>query len=81
MLSNNNDIDLAIESLKNGATDYVIKGPSSWNKVAALIKRVLMAPIRLIVREFEVSKFMAIFLMTFTTMGLIVLFVLYLMPK
>lgn len=81
MLSSNNDLDLVIESLKNGATDYVVKGPSAWKRLTKLINQVVTAPIRLIVEEFGVSKFMAIFFMTFMTMGIIVLFVLYLMSK
>ena len=81
MLSNNTDIDLVIESLKNGATDYVVKGPSSWNRLTTLISRIVTAPIRIIVREFGVSKFMAIFLMTFATMGVVVALFLYLIPK
>lgn len=79
MLSSNNDIDLVIESLRNGATDYVAKGPSSWNRLTALISRIITAPLRIIVREFGVSKFMAIFFMTFATMAVVVLFVLYIL--
>lgn len=78
MLSSNDDIGLRIESFKVGATDYVIKGPSSWKKITMVIHHIITTPIRIIVREFGVSKFMAIFLMTFITMGLIVAFVLYL---
>ncbi len=80
MLSSNNDIDLVIKSLKNGAADYVVKGPTAWKRVSTLISDVVTAPIRIIVREFGVSKFMAIFLMTFLTMGAIVALFLYLMP-
>lgn len=80
MLSSNNDIDLVIKTLKNGAADYVVKGPTAWKRVATLISDVVTAPIRIIVREFGVSKFMAIFLMTFLTMGVIVALFLYLMP-
>lgn len=80
MLSSNNDIDLVIKSLKSGAADYVVKGPTAWKRLTTLISDVVNAPIRLIVREFGVSKFMAIFLMTFITMGVIVALVLYLMP-
>lgn len=81
ILSSNNDLDLVIESLKNGATDYVVKGPSSWKRLTTLINQIVTAPIRLIVREFHVSKFMAIFFMTFATMAVVVLFVLYLLSK
>ena len=81
MLSSNDDIGLRIASFKIGVTDYVIKGPSSWKKITSVINHIITAPIRLIVREFGVSKFMAIFLVTFITMGAIVAGFLYLMPK
>ncbi len=81
MLTSNEDIALAIESFRAGATDYVVKGPSSWKKLTKLIHHVITEPIRIIVREFGVSKFMAIFLLTFLTMGAVVFFVLHNMPK
>jgi len=77
MLSSNADIDLVIETLKSGATDYVVKGPNSWRRLIGLISHILMAPIRIIQREFGVSKFMAIFFMTFITMAVVVVLVLY----
>lgn len=80
MLSSNDDIGLMIESFKIGAKDYVIKGPSSWKKVSSIINYIVTAPIRIIVREFGVSKYMAIFLMTFVTMGIVVALVLHFTP-
>lgn len=77
MLSNNEDIGLAIETFRAGAKDYVVKGQGSWIKINNAVKLILTEPIRLLVREFGVSKFSAIFLMTFFTMGIVVLFVLY----
>ena len=81
MLSSNEDIALAIQSFRAGATDYVIKGPSSWKKLTKLVHHVITEPIRIIVREFGVSKFMAIFLLTFLTMGAVVFFVLHNMTR
>lgn len=81
MLSSNEDIALAIQSFRSGAKDYVIKGPSSWKKLTKLVSHVISEPIRIIVREFGVSKFMAIFLLTFLTMGAVVFFVLQSMHK
>lgn len=72
MLSSNNDIDLVIDSIRNGAAEYVVKGPSSWKKITTFINHIITAPIRIIVREFRVSKYIAIFLMTFITMGIAV---------
>ncbi|MFI5141576.1 MAG: response regulator [Bacteroidia bacterium] len=72
MLSNHADMATAIESFRAGAVDYIVKGPSSWNRVTKLVNQIITAPIRLIVREFGVSKFVAIFFLTFFTMAMVV---------
>lgn len=77
MLSSNEDIVLAIDTFRNGATDYVIKGDGALKKISKLVYRIITEPIRIIVREFGVSKYMAIFLLTFVSMGVIVLSVLH----
>ncbi len=79
MLSSNENVAVAIESFRLGAKDYVLKGPCAWKKITNLIYYLVTAPIRLLVREFGVSKFMAIFLMTFATMGVVVAVVLHYM--
>jgi DNA-binding NtrC family response regulator len=81
MLTSNEDIALAIQSFRAGAKDYIVKGPSSWKKLTKLVHYVITAPIRIIVREFGVSKFVAIFLLTFLTMGVVVFIVLHNMPQ
>ncbi|MBL7937328.1 MAG: response regulator [Bacteroidia bacterium] len=77
MLTSNEDISLAIQSFRAGATDYVVKGPSSWKKITKLVYHVISEPVRIIVREFGVSKFVAIFLLTFLTMAIVVFTVLH----
>jgi DNA-binding NtrC family response regulator len=72
MLSSNENMALAVETFRAGATDYVIKGANSWAKISKLINHIVTAPIRLLVDEFGVSKFMAIFLLTFVIMGIVV---------
>jgi two-component system OmpR family response regulator len=79
MLSSNEDIVLAIDTFRNGATDYVIKGNGSLKKISKLVYHIITEPIRILVREFGISKYMAIFLLTFVSMGAIVLSALYLM--
>ena len=79
MLSGNEDIAVAIESFRNGAKNYVIKGMGSWRKISKMVEYIITAPIRLLVREFGVSKFMAIFLTTFVSMGIVVFLVLHYM--
>jgi DNA-binding NarL/FixJ family response regulator len=76
MLSSNEDIALAIDSFRAGAKDYIVKGRGSWNQISRLVMRVITKPIRILVKEFGISKYIAIFLMTFVTMGLMVFFIL-----
>jgi len=73
MLSNNEDMALVIETFRAGATDYVIKGRGAWKKITKVVNYAITEPIRLMVREFGISKYMAVFLMTFVTMGIVVL--------
>jgi DNA-binding NarL/FixJ family response regulator len=68
MLSSNEDIVLAIDTFRNGATDYVIKGDGALKKISKLVYHIITEPIR---------KYMAIFLLTFVSMGVVVLSVLY----
>lgn len=72
MLSGNEDMALAVETFRAGAKDYVVKGSGSLNKVFKIVNYIITEPIRIMVREFGVSKYMAIFLLTFLTMGLAV---------
>lgn len=77
MLSGNEDVALAIETFREGATDYVVKGQGSWKKITQLVNYIITEPIRIMAREIGVSKFMAAFLLTFVTMGIVVYFVLH----
>lgn len=77
MLSGNEDMALAIESFRMGAKDYVIKGRGAWTKITSLVEHIITEPIRILVREFGVSKFMATFLLTFITMGIVIFCVLH----
>jgi DNA-binding NtrC family response regulator len=81
MLSRNEDVAQAIESFKVGAMDYVVKGHHSWKRITQLVSYIITAPIRMMVREFSISKFLAIFLLAFATVGIVVLFALYIIRK
>ena len=70
MLSSNEDMAVAIRAFRNGAKDYVIKGEKSWKKLTSIIYNILVYPIRLMVREFGINKYIAIFLLTFITIGI-----------
>ena|ERR1035437_9912839 len=81
MLSNNEDMALVIESFRAGAKEYVIKGTGAWKKITKVVNYIITEPIRLMVREFGVSKFVAIFLLTFVTMGVAVISALNMMKR
>jgi DNA-binding NarL/FixJ family response regulator len=75
MLSGNEDIATAIETFRAGANDYVVKGVGSWKKITKIVNYIITEPIRIMVREFGVPKYMAIFLFTFVGMGILVFLV------
>ncbi|MDP2387814.1 MAG: response regulator [Bacteroidota bacterium] len=72
MFTSNDEIGVAIESFRNGASDYVIKGDKELKKIASLINKIITYPIRIMVREFGISKYLAIFLLTFVSVGVVV---------
>ena len=72
MLTNNEDIGTAIESYKKGASGYVVKNTRALNKLTVLINRIITEPLRTMVREYGVNKFMVIFFLTFASVGIVV---------
>lgn len=52
MLSNNDDIAIAIETFRAGAKDYIIKGDDAWKKVMKIVDKIIAKPIRVIVKGF-----------------------------
>lgn len=70
MLSSNEDMGVAISAFRNGATDYVVKGAKSWRKITSIVYGIITYPIRIMVKEFGVNKYIAMFLLTFVTMGI-----------
>jgi two-component system response regulator HydG len=52
MLSNNEDIAIAIETFRAGAKDYVIKSDGYWKKIINLVNGMVTKPIRIIVKGF-----------------------------
>ncbi len=79
MLTSNEDINVAIESFKKGAMDYIIKNDRAWKKINSTILTVLMYPVNILIREFGVNKYLAIFLLVFLVMGVGVFYVMKLM--
>ena len=76
MLSRNEDVAVAIESFRSGAADYVVKGDNSLDKIISLINRTITEPIRNMVREFGVPKFLFFFFLVFIGMAAFVFWIL-----
>jgi DNA-binding NarL/FixJ family response regulator len=71
IFSSNEEIGVAIDSFRKGASDYVIKGDKAWKKISHLVLNIITYPIRILVQEFKVTKFVAIFLLTFMSMAIV----------
>ena len=80
MLSSNEEIATAIDSFRKGASDYVVKGEKAWKKIASLVYNIITYPVRIMVKEFKVRKYLAIFMLTFIITGIIVYIALTWMP-
>ena len=70
MHSSNDDIGVAIDLFRNGASDYVLKGEKSWKKLTSILYKTLTYPVRIMVQEFGINKYLAMFLITFLAMGI-----------
>lgn len=81
MLTSNEDVAVAIDSFRKGASDFIVKGSSSWTRIFTHVYTTLTDPIIRMGREFGFSKFTAIFLATFILMGIIVIIVINVLPK
>lgn len=74
ILSKNEDIAQALESFVAGAKDYVLIGRGAWSKIAKQVLRVMSSPARIIAEEFQISFFLAVFLLIFVTIGALATF-------
>jgi DNA-binding NtrC family response regulator len=80
ILSQNDSIESVIKYFRAGAADYVIKDSNTKRKVIADIYWKITEPIRKMGREYGSVKFTTIFVGTFILMGVVVLFVLKIIP-
>ncbi|MDF2438389.1 MAG: hypothetical protein K0Q95_2765 [Bacteroidota bacterium] len=71
MHSSNDDIRVILTSIKKGASSYVVKEANSFSHIRSIINRRFTEPIRRIIREFGVKKFVVIFLTIFLVMGIV----------
>jgi len=71
MLSSNDDVKVAIEAFRNGAADYVMKGHIADKKITYIIYNIAAFPVRLVAKEFKISKYIALYILTFITVGVL----------
>jgi len=72
MLTEKEDIASAVTAYRAGAKAVVIKGNNHSRKIGDLVVRIFTAPIRIIQRELGLSERLAIFIMSFLTVGAVV---------
>jgi DNA-binding NarL/FixJ family response regulator len=81
MLSSNEDMALAIGTFRAGAKDYILKGYGSLTMISKLVTKIITDPIKNLVKEFGISKYMTAFFLTFVVMGIAVAFALNMMNR
>jgi len=81
ILTSDESVGLAVEAIKSGVKGYIINRRGAWQRVQALIDRHISQPIKYLISEFGVPKFMVIFLATFAIMGVIVTFTMRYLEK
>jgi DNA-binding NtrC family response regulator len=69
MSSNTNAVDI-IESLRGGATDYLVKGDTAWRRLVPYVYRAIAEPIRRFGNEYGAVAYMAMFLIAFASVSL-----------
>ncbi|MCW3072502.1 MAG: hypothetical protein JWO44_2392 [Bacteroidetes bacterium] len=70
--SSNDDMRVVLRSIRAGARGYVVKETDSFSRIRAIVRRRFTEPIRKIITEFGVNKFIAVFVITFVLMGILV---------
>ena len=81
MLTSNENIGIAIDAFRKGASDYLIKGESAWRKLIPHVYKTITEPIRRMGKEFGFQVYTIIFITIFILMGAIVLLALKMMPR
>lgn len=78
-LSTFDQIAVAMEAIMVDGKEEINKSKNSKVKLYNVVQHVLAKPLKLIIREFRVSKYLGVFLLTFVIVGLLVSCVLYFM--
>jgi len=72
MLSNREDIGLAIESFRKGANSIVMKGQHTHSILASRIYNIITYPAELLVNTLGINKMLALFILCVVYIGIVV---------
>lgn len=75
-LSGNEEIGSAIDAYENNESRSANNQLNIWTRGKPMIRRFISYPVRILVQEFGINKYIAMFLLTFTIMGVGVFFAL-----
>jgi DNA-binding NarL/FixJ family response regulator len=72
ILSEDEDIAIAIDAFRNGAKSVIIKGEQSKRQLFSVIYKILNYPVRILTERFAINKILAIFIAYFIIIGIVV---------
>jgi DNA-binding NarL/FixJ family response regulator len=72
ILSNNEDIGLAIETFRSGANSIVMKGQHTNRILASRIYKIITYPAELLVSTLGINKMLALFILCVVYIGIVV---------
>lgn len=72
ILSNNEDIGLAIETFRKGANSIVMKGQHTHRILASRIYKIITYPAELLVSTLGINKMLALFILCVVYIGIVV---------
>jgi DNA-binding NtrC family response regulator len=75
MLTSNEDVLTAIEILRAGAKEFVVKGTGALSQVSQLVNSLITKRFKMLAMELRRSKYMAVFFIALTIVGLGVLWI------
>jgi|GEM_PF-1068317 len=77
--TSNENITTAVDAMKLGASQYIVKNKTSWVRINEMVDNIIAQPLRILLAELGVSKMLGMFLLTFGLMAIVVLCVLKIM--
>ena len=77
VLSSEEGVEAKVNSMKFNSHEIIPNKHGAWSKIHLSLYKIASYPISFLINEFKVTKFVAIFLMTFLTMAAVVLITLH----